>query len=227
MLGYDVFTQLDFLLRIFIAGICGAMIGYERKSRLKEAGIRTHFIVALASSLMMVLSKYCFTDVLKIGLVGLDPSRIASTVVSGIGFLGAGMIFVRRHTINGLTTAAGIWATAGVGMSVGAGFYFLGIASTAIILFAQVVLRNNLWIIKKIPEHENIRFVILNNHEVLDRIKETFEKNGIDVLNLHMENSEKSTYITIDLDIKIQRKFNSMDFAMLFKDMDGIKSIDL
>lgn len=227
MLGYDVFTQLDFLLRIVIAGICGAMIGYERKSRLKEAGIRTHFIVSLASALMMVLSKYCFTDVLNSEIVRLDPSRIASSIVSGVGFLGAGMIFVRRQTINGLTTAAGIWATAGVGMAIGAGFYFLGIASTAIILFAQVVLRNNLWIIKKIPEHENIRFVVLNNHEVLEKIKETFEGNSIDVLNLHMENSEKSTYITIDMDIKVQRKFNSMDFAMLFKDMDGIRSIDL
>lgn len=227
MLGYDVNTQLEFLLRIFVSGICGAIIGYERKSRLKEAGVRTHFIVALASALVMIVSKYCYGDILTKDLVRLDPSRVASSIVSGVGFLGAGMIFVRRQTINGLTTAAGVWATAGVGMAIGGGFYFLGIATTAIILFAQVVLRKNIWIIKRIPEHENVRIVVLNNPETLDKIQATLKKNDIEILGIRVENSEKNAYLTLDLDIKVKRNFNTMNLAAILNEIEGIKTIEL
>ncbi|MFQ9490102.1 MAG: MgtC/SapB family protein [Bilophila wadsworthia] len=115
-----VFTELEFFFRILIAGICGGLIGYERNNRLKEAGIRTHLIVALAAALIMVVSKYGFSDVTTLKGVALDPSRIAAQIVTGVGFLGAGMIFVRNQTISGLTTA-GVWATAGIGMTIGAG----------------------------------------------------------------------------------------------------------
>lgn len=106
----SVEIQMLYLARILLAGCCGALIGYERKNRQKEAGIRTHFIVAVGSSLLMILSKYGFFDMAVQG----DGSRIAAQVVSGVGFLGAGMIMIRRHNISGLTTAAGIWATSGV-----------------------------------------------------------------------------------------------------------------
>ena len=137
--------QLQFVFRILIAGICGMIIGLERKNRSKEAGIRTHFVVACGAALMMVVSKYAFFDVISKGIyegveVRLDPSRIASTIASGIGFLGAGMIFVHRNTVTGLTTAAGIWATSGVGMAIGAGLYSVGICVTALILLAQILL---------------------------------------------------------------------------------------
>lgn len=91
-----VFTELEFFFRILIAGICGGLIGYERNNRLKEAGIRTHLIVALAAALIMVVSKYGFSDVTTLKGVALDPSRIAAQIVTGVGFLGAGMIFVRN-----------------------------------------------------------------------------------------------------------------------------------
>ena len=141
-------NQLVFILRIFIAGICGILIGLERKNRSKEAGIRTHFIVSCAAALMMIVSKYAFFDVIQEGIykgveVRLDPSRIASTIASGIGFLGAGMIFVHKHTITGLTTAAGIWATSGIGMAIGSGMYVVGIAGTFIIVLAQIILHLN------------------------------------------------------------------------------------
>ena len=136
---------IQYIVRIVISGICGMLIGIERKNRSKEAGIRTHFVVACGAALIMVVSKYAFFDVIAKGLydgveVKLDPSRVASTIASGIGFLGAGMIFVHKNTISGLTTAAGIWATSGVGMAIGAGMYSVGIASTIIIIVAQIVL---------------------------------------------------------------------------------------
>ena len=137
-----------FILRIICAGICGILVGFERQYRSKEAGIRTHFMVACGAALMMVISKYAFFDVISGGLIAgadirLDPSRVASTIVSGVGFLGAGTIFVHKNTITGLTTAAGLWATAGIGMAFGSGMYLVGFAATGIMVLSQILLHMN------------------------------------------------------------------------------------
>lgn len=133
--------NVSFLIRLVVACLCGLAIGFERKNRGKEAGVRTHCVVACASALMMIISKYGFFD-LENDIYRADGARIAAQVVSGIGFLGAGMIFVHKNTIKGLTTAAGIWATAGIGMAIGAGMYFIGIVSTGIIYFVQILLHS-------------------------------------------------------------------------------------
>lgn len=141
MYNFFVDGDLIFILRMVLAAICGGFLGYERKHRGKSAGIRTHLVVAIASTLMMIVSKYGFNDMVDVAInYRLDPSRIAAGIVSGVGFLGAGMIFIRRKTPQGLTTAAGIWATSGIGMAIGAGMYVVGIAATVIIYFAQLVL---------------------------------------------------------------------------------------
>lgn len=129
--------QLELMLRIVLAGICGGAIGYERESRKKTAGLRTHVIVALSAALMIVLSKYGFNDVLG-QYVRLDPSRIAAGTVTAIGFLGSGIIFSKNKNISGVTTSAGIWATLGVGMAVGAGMYVIGIATTVIVVLVEI-----------------------------------------------------------------------------------------
>ena len=133
------------MLRIIVASLCGIFIGLERKNRSKEAGVRTHCVVACASALMMIISKYGFADTIigEAGVRGADGARIAAQVVSGIGFLGAGMIFVHKSTVTGLTTAAGIWATSGVGLAIGAGMYVMGIFTTVIIILVQVLLHKN------------------------------------------------------------------------------------
>lgn len=148
MMDFIYQYDLHYIFRIIIAGICGILIGYERKNRAKEAGLRTHCIVACASALMMIISKYAFFDLIEGNLypgadIRLDPSRMAQGIVTGIGFLGAGMIFVRKNTIKGLTTAAGIWATSGIGMAIGSGMYIVGIFSTALLLLIQFVLHIN------------------------------------------------------------------------------------
>jgi putative Mg2+ transporter-C (MgtC) family protein len=122
------------VLRLFVATGCGIIIGFERTTRYKEAGIRTHAIVALGAALLMLISKFGFPESGQT-----DSARVAAQIVSGIGFLGAGMILVRRNTVSGLTTAAGIWTTSAVGMAIGAGMYTLGIATTIIIVTIQVV----------------------------------------------------------------------------------------
>ena len=126
--------------RILLSTICGMLIGWEREKRLKSAGLRTHMLVALASALMMIISKYGFLDVVYLSSVQVDASRMASGVVQAIGFLGAGVIFVKRDNIIGVTTAAGLWATVGIGLAIGCGFYTIGIASTVLILIIQYVM---------------------------------------------------------------------------------------
>ncbi len=137
--------DLHLLLRMLAACICGFAIGFERKNRAKDAGIRTHCIVAVASAMMMIVSKYGFNDMIEsIGFlnadVRLDPSRMAQGIVTGVGFLGSGLIFHRRGSIQGLTTAAGIWATSGIGMALGAGMYRIGVFTTIIMLIIQYLL---------------------------------------------------------------------------------------
>ncbi|WP_297932266.1 MgtC/SapB family protein [uncultured Alistipes sp.] len=133
--------EWSFLLRLCVACLCGTVIGLDREYRVKDAGFRTHFLVALGSALMMIVSQYGF-DELAASCDGLrfDPGRIAAQVVSGIGFIGAGTIIIHRQLVRGLTTAASLWATAGIGLAAGAGMYALAAAAAALTLFGLEVL---------------------------------------------------------------------------------------
>lgn len=132
----------DIVLRIVLAGILAGAIGLERELRSKEAGLRTHFLVGVGSALIMIVSQYGFADVLRYNNISLDPSRIAAQVVSGIGFLGAGTIMVTsKNQIRGLTTAAGLWASACMGLAIGVGFYKLAIIGN-LCIFAVIAILN-------------------------------------------------------------------------------------
>jgi putative Mg2+ transporter-C (MgtC) family protein len=129
-----------------LAFVLSALIGLEREFRQKSAGLRTHTLVGLSAALIMLISKYGFNDILAANRVVLDPSRVAAQVVSGIGFIGGGLIFVRRDSVRGLTTAAIVWLTASVGMACGAGLPILALLVTAghfvvVFLFPNIVLR--------------------------------------------------------------------------------------
>ncbi len=163
-----------YVLRILAAGFCGFCIGYERKTRSKDAGIRTHTIVCMAAALLMILSKYGFADQAVEGVKGADSARIAAQVVSGIGFLGTGIIFYRRDTLHGLTTAAGIWAAAGIGMAFGAGMYILGFATTVVLIILQVVLHSPIKAFKGRTYAMLKATVILKDEDTIELIKELF-----------------------------------------------------
>jgi putative Mg2+ transporter-C (MgtC) family protein len=127
-------SDLEMVGRLLLAAILGSTIGFERERLLWAAGLRTHMLVAVGACLIMIVSAFGFADVLGTPNVNLDPSRIAAQVVSGIGFLGAGAILLRGEVIRGLTTAASLWAVAGIGLAVGSGLYMAATASTIIIL---------------------------------------------------------------------------------------------
>ena len=149
----DMTLTLDLLIRLVVAAILGSLIGLERAYRAKEAGLRTHFLVALGSALFMIVSQYGFEGVLSMSEnVRLDVSRIAAQVVSGIGFIGAGTIIFQKHAVRGLTTAAGLWVTAAIGLACGGGLYLISTVCTLLVLFGLGALGT---IQRKFIEHED------------------------------------------------------------------------
>ena len=132
---------LEVIIRLVVAAVLGSLIGLERERLDRGAGLRTHALVATASALIIIVSAYGFSDVLQEGRIVLDPSRVAAQVVSGIGFLGAGTIILRKNAIRGLTTAASVWAVAGIGLAAGAGLYVAAAATTAILLAILLALK--------------------------------------------------------------------------------------
>ncbi len=219
------YAEMEFFARILVAALCGAFIGYERNNRLKEAGIRTHLIVALAAALIMVVSKYGFGDVTTHPGIALDPSRIAAQIVTGVGFLGAGMIFVRNQNISGLTTAAGVWATAGIGMAVGAGLYFLGIGVSLLIIAAQMMLhRNFAWL--HFPMTEQISLEMDTVGDGGSSIREKLLSHEIHILSLkarHLDNGR----MALDIFVKVPKEYNRTQLMSLLSDNPHIKSLDL
>ena len=143
----------ELILRIFVAALLGGAIGLEREYRAKEAGLRTHFLVALGSAVFMIVSAYGFDGVMNTPEHRWDVSRVAAQVVSGIGFIGAGTIIFHKseNVVRGLTTAAGLWVTAAIGLACGGGMYVLSIASTILVLVGLEAFN---FVLRKIDKHK-------------------------------------------------------------------------
>ena len=221
----DLLPQLEYLIRIVIACLCGGIIGIERTLRQKDAGFRTHVIVALGASLMMVVSKYGFADSLA---AGYDPApeRIASNIITGISFLGAGMIFVRGANIKGLTTAAGIWSTAAVAMAIGAGMYVTGIVSSLIIVLIQILFHTFLIGFDKVLANDRSTEMVIradNSPELLAEIKEILISAGFTIGNTKFELNGDGT-LTVALTLKSQ-KHAELENAVELIGKKGVKLV--
>lgn len=188
-----VMNNIEYIVRLVMAGLCGAIIGYERTSKHKEAGLKTHVIVAISSSLMMIISKYGFDD-----SVRFDASRIASQIVTGVGFLGAGIIFVRdKVTVSGLTTAAGIWGTAGVGMAAGSGLYTISFVASLLMLITNLFLKNTIATIRD-QKMVVIEIVFDESHDEDDFDVEHFlDCNHLKLITLNTFNQDDKKKIQI------------------------------
>ena len=192
--------ELKYLISILIAVLLGFAIGYERKLRFKEAGIRTHTIVCAGSALIMVVSKYGFGD-----SVEADASRVAAQIVSGIGFLGAGIIVYRKHEIRGLTTAAGVWATAGVGMAAGAELYVVAAGAAVIIIAVQCLLhaKCKLFQTKKYTQIK-IRFQKYGDED--EKVKELFQADTFCRLTMERKGDKIVCTANLNIDKEISRQ---------------------
>ena len=209
-------VQLDWLLRIIIAAICGAIIGYERAIQRKSAGVRTHIVVAIASALFMIVSKYGFADLLNMHDIALDPSRIAAQIVTGISFIGAGTILVRREQISGLTTAAGVWATSAIGMAIGAGMYSIGMLVSAFLFIIQVLFHDDT-LINKIILHVrfNIQIEAVNKQKVLPKIQEELEENQVENVSVKiLDVSDERIIFNVDGIINNKKDENEIIMAL-------------
>ena len=220
--------NLEFVLRILLSALCGAVFGIERSRRFKEAGVRTHIIVCCAAAVMMMVSKYGFTDLSKMngafydGTRGADPARIAAQVVSGISFLGAGMIFKTGSSVKGLTTAAGIWCTAGIGLAIGAGMYFLGIAAT-ILIYAFQFTFHRLKIGNDLYTSSYIEIVATDSTDFYNAIRNMVE--GIDGQIVDFQIARESGRVKYTLHLKTKDKISQSDVGDFFSDYPEIISI--
>ena len=205
---------LDFALRLFVAGAMGVLIGLEREYRAKEAGYRTHFLVALGGALMMIVSQYGFTEVLKTDLIRVDPSRIAAQVVSGIGFIGAGTIILQKQIVRGLTTAAGIWATSGIGLAVGAGMYAIGIAATLLVLLGLETLS---YFFKSIGLRNMMIDFSTDDKEAIKRVSQVFNTRNYIVVSYEMKEVPLNGKICYHVSMVVKAKrMNEEGLLLLF-----------
>ncbi len=220
---FKITSVLPYLLAIVTAVVCGAAIGVERTLRQKEAGIRTHIIVALGSALIMIVSKYGFFDIVGYAdHVNLDGARLAAQVVTGISFLGAGII-VYKGTVKGLTTAAGVWTTAGIGLAAGAGMYGIAVYSTLVLLIVQIV-------IHRILPVENmstlsVTLKLVDDPEAIESVNNTFRENSLDVISSSVE--KKSQKITCLYTVRAKGHTHPDEINAIFSRNEFVLSVSV
>lgn len=207
---------IDITLRLVAAMALGGVIGAERGYRAKDAGFRTHFLVAVGSALFTLISMYGFTEGVK------DTSRVAAQVVSGIGFLGAGLIVFQKNVVRGLTTAAGLWVTAAIGMACGTGQYFMALLTTALMLLGLEVLGHymphlggltNVQVSFSTPTREAAK-------KAIDRIRSMVE----DVVTYEMINKRTSHGSLFEVQMEVRMKRSEHKDALLenLHDFDNV-----
>lgn len=223
---FRISSVFPYFLALVTATICGAAIGVERTLRQKEAGIRTHIIVAMGSALIMIVSKYGFFDIVNMqgieGNINLDGARLAAQVVTGISFLGAGII-VYKGTVKGLTTAAGVWTTAGIGLAAGAGMYGIAVYATLIILVVQIV-------IHRILPVENtsttaISMKLVDSPEAVEEISNMLKQHDFEIISNSIE--KKNEKIVCLFVIKSKGHINPDVISTMFTNNEYVLSVSV
>ena len=220
----DFMNSWQYIVRMLLAAACGALIGMERTRKQKEAGTRTHVIVAVGAAMMMIISKYGFFDVIVVDYVQVDPSKIAAQVVTGVGFLGAGVIFFKNDSIKGLTTAAGVWATAGVGLAMGAGLYSVSVVGTIVIIVIHYMMHRNP--LKESFIMDTLLVTVYNEPNVLEKLKDELKKLDISVKTCHVMKHKNGT-ITVRFQMKHSTEMDWSSVLDFVQQNEYVKSIDI
>ncbi len=205
--------QLVLLLRALVGGILGLIIGIERSKRLKEAGMGTHFTVGFASALLTCVS---------ISFVPFngDASRIAAQIISGIGFLGAGMIFFRRESLHGLTTAAGIWATSAIGMCAGRGMYILAAGATLLVVIIQIILHTKR--IRNVNRQRMLLLKFVNDDTMTQKLHSYFGVNQF--YRYKIVRNEENTHV--EAVVRPTKNYHAEELTALVADCPNILSVE-
>ena len=212
LLEYVRIDQLWWSIDLILAALLGFFIGLERKIRDKEAGIRTHTVVAFGAALMMLISKYAFDN-------EADSARVAAQIVAGIGFLGAGIIVYKKNVVYGLTTAAGVWTTAGIGMACGGGLWLVAVIATVVLILIQWFLHRKLFRHKKIY---SIKIVFVQRNHEREQVKELFDIERYNRLVVERNGDELLYQAVLDTDVE----YSSTQLDEIMKAHTFIRSIE-
>ncbi|MBI4822716.1 MAG: MgtC/SapB family protein [Nitrospirae bacterium] len=211
-------TQSEILIRLLLGAVLGGIVGFERQTHGRPAGFRTHLLVCVASVLFMVVSQYYhYLSQIDPSYIRIDPARIAQGAITGVGFIGAGVILKTGITIQGLTTAACIWMVSAIGIAIGSGLYLAGIASTAITYFSLLALRT---VEKKMPRITFKSLTIVANEDIdEDIISSTLHKYGSDIAGVDYDRDIEKKELTYHFTIMVTQK------TLLRKLLDEVSSL--
>jgi len=218
--------EMEFLWRLLAATVMGAAIGIEREYHAKEAGIRTHLLVALGSCLFMILSAYGFDAFLAKEHTSFDPSRIASQVVTGIGFIGAGTIILQKQMVRGLTTAAGLWVTAAIGLACGIGMYVIAVVTTVLVLVSLGVI--NIYLPYLAQKERTITFLV-EDYYVLTDVLESLRKEKITILNyeMHKDADENNGKMLVSIEIRMRKYDNTKGITSILRNFEKVELVQI
>jgi len=219
--------ELATLVKLLLAALAGGAVGLEREKHGRPAGLRTHLLVALGACLMMVVSeafqiKYGYLDMNS--AVRIDPGRTAAQIVTGIGFLGAGVIIKEGITVRGLTTAASLWLVAGLGMAFGMGLFFPGLMATVLALISLVFLKKLEPIIKK-DRYLNIAITADNHLLLQDDLEKIFLDRQMRITNIRSHIDLQQNEITFEYVLTQHRRRMGRELAVIISQLDGIHKI--
>ena len=213
------------IYKLLVSMLLGCMVGYQRKRRGQTAGIRTFSLIAMGSTLAMILSIYVPQEYL--GLKNGDPGRIAAQVVTGIGFLGAGAIIQMKGSVRGLTTAAGIWMVAAIGMAVGVGMYWIALIATLLILFVLAWLER---IERSVNMGSDARVIRLKIDAIVDNIdsyRKALHKCHVQLTNYYVDYDFDNNITLLNLAVLVPEKVDYITVFKSLKDLHPTKTITL
>lgn len=221
-------AELTMVTRLLIAALLGGMVGIERGSGDRPAGFRTHILVCVGSALFMLVSIYGIDGVQADVESRRDSSRIASQVVSGIGFLGAGTILHEGLTIRGLTTAASLWIVSAIGLAVGSGMYLVGTAATIITLITLVTFHS--WEKHFAGSNRNdrkfIRVIMNNRPGAITDVTGYLSSRGVKVKTLNVKTDSKENKLVLELYLKIEKSAENIKIIRGIKNINGVEALE-
>jgi len=208
-------THVDLLLRLLISATLGGLIGIEREWSNHAAGLRTHILVCLGSTTIMLLSMYGFSQFVNEANVRMDPARLAAQVISGIGFLGAGAIMRNGSEIKGLTTAASIWVVAAIGLCVGAGFHVAAVVCTIFVLISLYLLNKLEKVYKKARHNHELEVELADKAGSLSMLSEALKRHRVSIISMQVQSSRvtegEARKVTIRLVLKANKDKKMLD----------------
>lgn len=217
------------LAELGLALLLSSLIGGEREAQQKSAGLRTHTLVGVASALMMEVSQHGFSNVLGLANVSFDPSRVAAQIVSGIGFIGGGLIFVRRDAVRGLTTAATIWLTCAVGMACGGGLPILALATTALhfLVVRGYPLLSGRLVSGGGPATVEVRLTYLTGRALLPRLMEACTRRGFRILEVRADRLPGRTDAAARVLLRLEGTDDAGSLASELLNDEGVVDVEL